>query len=355
MQDQLSSEAFRTAPFGARLRALRVRAGLSQEALAARAGLGVTTLKALEHGQRQRPHPRTLALLADALELAPAERDALDQSSHSGASADQAAGVAETVPPGPPALDPPQLPVWLTSFVGREAEVEAVRALLDPAHSTVRLLTLLGPGGVGKTRLAVTAAGGLTSANPDGVVFVDLAPLSDARLVPATVARALGCGRAAGVAPASCCWSTSQPQQALLVVDNFEHLLSAAPLLAQVVRACSRIALLITSRTALRLQGERRFNLRPLPTPDTKHATVAELQDSAAVRLFAQRAQAVASDFELEPCGRPSADRFHPPSSRCSTAGSRRRARPCLPSTPSGRGRMVGNCPRRRRWRPRWR
>ena len=190
--------------------------------------------------------------------------------------------------------------VWLTSFVGREVEVDAVRALLDPAGAAVRLLTLLGPGGVGKTRLAATAASGLVGVYPDGVVFVDLAPLSDTRLVPATIARALDVRESGGRSARELLLEHLRLRRVLLVLDNFEHLLEAAPLVADLVQRCQYAAVLVTSRTALRVQGEQRFTLAPLPTPSVAlEASPAAIGTSPAVQLFVERAVEVTGDFAL--------------------------------------------------------
>src|SRR5919199_980363 len=195
------------APVGSQLHRLRVRAGLTQEVLAERAGVGVATLGALEQGRRQ-PHPHTLAVLAEALGLAPADHTALlELASGSSVRAD-----ASPPPPALPETARPEtarsaarvrLPVPPTALIGRAAEVAEARARLDPTTATTRLLTLVGPGGVGKTRLALAVAAELVDRYPDGVVFVDLAPLRDQRLVPAAIARALhvqesGGGRARG-------------------------------------------------------------------------------------------------------------------------------------------------------------
>jgi predicted ATPase/transcriptional regulator with XRE-family HTH domain len=311
MQDQLNVQPQATTTFGARLRVFRARAGLTQEALAERAGLGVATLKALERDQRQRPHPRTVAQLADALGLGPAEREALLDSTAAGEPALDAPSppVAETLPPDETADDVPppeaggvearRLPVWLTSFVGREVEIETVRGLLDPAGSAVRLLTLLGPGGVGKTRLAVTAAAPLADAFADGVVFVDLAPLSDPRLVPATVARAVGVREGGGRSARDLLIDHLSSRQMLLVLDNFEHVLSAAPLLAELLQECGQVALLATSRIALRLRAERRLQVGPLATPPDDAGSPDSLA-APSVRLFVERARAVAPNFVLD-------------------------------------------------------
>jgi predicted ATPase/transcriptional regulator with XRE-family HTH domain len=291
------------ASFGAQLRAFRARAGLTQEALAERAGLGVATLKALERDQRQRPHLNTLVLLADALRLAPADRDAFLDSSKSREATNQAHAPVEQ--PSPQPAEPPSsqaelLPAWLTSFVGREVEVETLRTLLDPLVSGVRLLSLIGPGGVGKTRLAVKAAVDLRGDYPDGVAFVDLAPLSDARLVPATVARALGLRESSGRSGRDLLVLYLRPRQALLVLDTFEHVLEAAPLVADLLQECPQLAVLTTSRTALQLRAERRLRIAPLSTPRAGSASLQEVVESPAVQLFVERAHAVAPEFVLD-------------------------------------------------------
>ena len=162
-----------TAGFGERLRHFRVRAGLSQAALAERANMSLAAVATLERGVRNLPYPRTVDALAAALDLSATERADL-------VAAARPTARLRRAPPSAPeqrGVRAPQLPVWLTSFVGREAEVEAIQARLGPRPSPVRLLTLVGPGGVGKTRLAVAAAADLAPAYPGRRVFVDLAPL----------------------------------------------------------------------------------------------------------------------------------------------------------------------------------
>ena len=289
---------------GALLRAFRVRAGLSQEALAEQAGLGIATLKALEQGQRQHPRPTTLALLADALGLAGGERADLLSS---GAGAEHNSG-AQAVARGGARADGdqgtregPRVPVWLTSFVGREHELETLRALLDPDTSALRLLTLLGPGGVGKTRLAVEAASDQRSAYRDGVVFVDLASVTDARLVPATIARALEVRERAGRSARELLLEHLRSGRVLLVLDNLEHLRPAAPLFAELLRHCPQLKLLTTSRAALQVQFEHRFNVGPLAMPPGDVASQEDVATSPAIHLFVDRARAIRSDFMLDP------------------------------------------------------
>jgi predicted ATPase/transcriptional regulator with XRE-family HTH domain len=286
----------RSASVGARLRHFRECAGLSQERLAERAGLGLSTLKALERDRRQRPHPHTLAVLADALGLAPADRAALLELA-TGVTT-QPAGVDH--PPAVPAARPVRPPVPLTALIGREAEVVQLKGLLEPTTAATRLLTLVGPGGVGKTRLAVTVAAELAAVYPDGVVFVDLAPVRDPRLVPATIARALGLREGGGRSAHDLLLESLGERRVLLVLDNFEHLLGAGPVLAELLQACPRVTLLVTSRTALRLRAERRVPVGPLVMPPEDLASLDGVAAWPAVRLFVERAQAVAPDFAFD-------------------------------------------------------
>jgi len=285
--------------FGEQLRQLRLRAGLSQEALAERAGLAAKAIAALERGARRSPYPRTLGLLGEALGLSAAERAALADVASRGA---QRRGQARTPSPSPqaPAVQPSRLPVWLTSFVGRAAEIETVRALLDPAGAAVRLLTLLGPGGVGKTRLAVAVAATLADRFPAGVVFVDLAPLHDVRLMPATIAHGLGLREGGRHSARELLLEYLRARRVLLVLDNFEHLLPAASLVAELAQQGPHLAVLVTSRAALRVQGEQRFLVEPLAVASGGAGAAKQVSAAApAVQLFVARAQAVASDFAL--------------------------------------------------------
>jgi len=282
--------------FGAQLRRLRERAGLSQAALAEHAGLGVNTLAALEL-ERRRPHPRTLAALVSALGLTPAERDRLHElAEHLGGRRPPSATAATALRDG--SRPRVSLPSPLTPLIGRESEVNQASALLDPARGACRLLTLLGPGGVGKTRLAIAVASALVGRFAAGVVFVDLAPLHDARLVAATIARALGLREAAGRSARELLLDDLHDRQVLLVLDNLEHLLGAAPLLAELLRACPRLVLLVTSRTAVRLRGERRFVVAPLAAANPAQSLDA-IATAPAVQLFVERAQAVVPAFAL--------------------------------------------------------
>ena len=212
--------------FGQQVQRLRVRAGLTQEMLAERAGLSLATLGALEQGRRQ-PRPHTVAALADALGLATDDRAALlDLASprRDQPTADASLGVNTARPAGLV-----RLPLPPTPLIGRQADLAQGHAFLAPAASAPRLLTLTGPGGVGKTRLALEIANQVGRQYRDGAVFVDLSPVRDERLVPATIAYALEVHESAGRSAHDLLLAALQERQLLLVLDNFEHLLGAAP------------------------------------------------------------------------------------------------------------------------------
>jgi predicted ATPase/DNA-binding CsgD family transcriptional regulator/Tfp pilus assembly protein PilF len=189
------------------------------------------------------------------------------------------------------------LPAQLTPLVGREQDTAQVCALL--LRSQVRLLTLLGPGGVGKTRLALAAAAQLSDEFANGVVFVSLAPIRDPHLVIAAIAHVLGLhqGTLQDVQ------RFLQDRHLLLVLDNVEQVASAAPLIEGILFACPQIKALITSRAALHLQGEQEFPVPPLSLPDlstlSQVSADALLDRYAAVALFVQRAQALRPQFQL--------------------------------------------------------
>ena len=188
------------------------------------------------------------------------------------------------------------LPASLTSFVGREREVSEIAGLIRDRH--VRLLTLLGPGGVGKTRLAIQAAKRLADAFLDGVWFVDLAPLTDPALVLPTIARSLGL-QETGEEPIDRRLATYlRDRKALLLLDNFEQIVTAAPGVSTVLAACSELVILATSRVPLSVAGEHEYSLHPLIV----HAALDDgIEVPDAVQLFAERTRARDPNFALTP------------------------------------------------------
>jgi predicted ATPase/transcriptional regulator with XRE-family HTH domain len=270
--------------FGVRLRALREAAGLTQEELASMAGLTARGIGMLERGQRSHPYPHTVRSLSDAMKLSDTERMDLLAA---------VPGRDDRAEPAPAST----LPIPPTPLVGREREVGEIGYLLG--RSEVRLLTLTGLGGVGKTRIATEVARGAAERFPDGVVFAGLAPLRDAALVVSSVARAFGLGESEGREDLV---ARLEKRQVLLVLDNFEHVAEAAPEVAGLISACPDLTVLVTSRSPLRLRGEREYPVTPLALPrSTLSPEPEEVLDSPAGRLFAERAQDADPSFGLTP------------------------------------------------------
>ena len=197
------------------------------------------------------------------------------------------------------ALPPGSSPIPRTRLIGREAERAAAQAyLIDEA---VSLLTLTGPGGVGKTRLALTIAQDVTASFADGLAWVDLAPVMDPTLAPATLAAALEFVPSPDRPIAAELARHLRTRQTLLLLDNCEHLASAvADLVAVLLAACPAVQVLATSRAALKLRDERQLPVDPLPVPPPDVSSLAAVAENAAVRLFAERARAVRPAFRLD-------------------------------------------------------
>jgi predicted ATPase/DNA-binding XRE family transcriptional regulator len=273
--------------FGRRLRHAREVARLTQEELAALAGLSTKAIGALERGERRHPYPSTVRALAAALKLTEAEYSLL----------------ADAVPPrhgagAVPGSPHQTLPTPRTSFVGRTADVATARALL--LDEVVPLLTLTGTGGVGKTRLALAIAHGVAAAFPDGVVFVDLAPLRDPDLILTTIAQALSVRQVADRSLLEGLSAFLRSRRLLLILDNVEHLLPGAVQVIPLLESCPSLQILATSRAPLRIRGEQLQPVAPLALPAIDGASdPTALGDVEAVALFVARARAAAPEFAL--------------------------------------------------------
>jgi predicted ATPase/DNA-binding XRE family transcriptional regulator len=275
-----------TETFGALLRQYRVAASLSQEALGARAGLSPNAIAALERGRRKVPRPGTLLQLADALQLGLQERAALIGA----ANTQQADGAAHDT-------SGQSVPVPLTSFVGREQSLHELRALLE----TSRLVTLTGPGGVGKSRLAVE----LVTDLPD-IAFVQLAPVADGALVSSAVASTLGVRDQPGRTILQTLGAVLGSRRLLMVLDNCEHVLNACAELADtLLPTCRELRILATSREPLALTGEVVWSVPGLSLPDPQSPTPGAMNEAEAVRLFTERARAALPAFVLRPDNAP--------------------------------------------------
>jgi predicted ATPase/transcriptional regulator with XRE-family HTH domain/Tfp pilus assembly protein PilF len=283
--------------FGALLRTYRAERGLSQDDLADRTGLSVAAISAMERGLTRWPYRDTITRLAQAMDLPTTEREAL-----------VAAGRRPVhIRSGSPAPASPvtvagrsTLPIPLTGLVGRRAELERLEQLFNQPRS--RLLTVSGPGGVGKTRLAIEAAARLQADFPGGVVFVGLAPIQDALLLPSTLARAFDIVEVEGRSVMDGLTEFIGERRLLLVLDNCEHLVDAcADIASTLLAACPGLHVLATSRMALRIRGEQVFLLEPLSLPAASVDTPsAAIDQSPAVALFVERAREAYSDFELD-------------------------------------------------------
>jgi len=208
------------------------------------------------------------------------------------------AAPAIDAPSQPPPIRASNVPIPPTPLIGRADEVAA--AAMRLRQQDVRLLTLTGPPGVGKIRLGLALAESLRDDFADGVHFVALAPLRDPALVASTIGHVLGVHEIGDQTYFEALRAFLQNKSLLLLLDNFEHLLDAAPLLADLLSSCAHLKVLATSRAALQLRAERRWPVAPLALPDPAQRTaITAVARAPAVALFVERAQAVAPAFTL--------------------------------------------------------
>jgi predicted ATPase/DNA-binding XRE family transcriptional regulator len=273
--------------FGAQLKALREAAGFTQEELATIAGLSVHAVSALERGQRRRPHVDTVRALSAALDLSGATRDAFQASARAAAPA----AALDHLRDG-------SLPQAPTVLLGRDADVQTLRLwLADPA---ARLITLTGPGGIGKTRLALEVARATAADGASRVLFVGLGAIRNAAFVAPAIAEALGVVDATALELPRRARLACEGATTLLVLDNFEQVLDAAPLVADLLASVAALRVLVTSRAPLHVRGEREYAVGPLRLDaDVDATSAAGLARAPAVRLFVERVQDVRPDFRL--------------------------------------------------------
>ncbi|HEX6291864.1 MAG TPA: tetratricopeptide repeat protein [Herpetosiphonaceae bacterium] len=286
--------------FGAWLKQQRRALDLTQAELATCVGCAIETIKRIEQNVR-RPGKQTLIRLLDCLCVPPAERAALNRFARTGQRdplLPQRGVDHGQLPASSTCLA--QIPRPPTALIGRADELAHIcRQLQRP---DVRLMTLLGPPGVGKTHLALQAAIDLVPYFASSVTFVDLAPISDPILVPSTIKQALqlqGDNRQTSLQQIL---EALREQQHLLVLDNFEQIIDAAPLIGTLLAHCRRLSILVTSRTALHLRSEWQVPVAPLAVPDMAHLpSITHVARSPAVALFVERVQQRKPDFTLLP------------------------------------------------------
>ncbi|MDP9313911.1 MAG: tetratricopeptide repeat protein [Chloroflexota bacterium] len=287
--------------FGCWLKQQRQPRDLTREEVAHQVHCSVVTIRKIEAGER-RPSKEIAARLAECLGVIPEDRLAFVRFARSGS-----APGPGSVPDPPhvehqPVLKPQShannLPSAVTKLIGREQEVAA--ACNSLRHADVRLLTLVGSPGIGKTRLSIEIATRLQDAFADGLYFVALTPIADPCLVPAAIAQTLGVKETVGQTLEERLAAYLRDKQLLLVLDNCEHLLRGMLSIAGLLAACSGLKVLVTSRAPLQLRGERQFPVPPLLLPELGHLPpLDELANYAAVAVFVERSQAVAPTWVL--------------------------------------------------------
>ncbi len=256
-------------------------------------------IAAAGHGGQVLMSDATRMLVADAV---PADVTLRDLGKHRLKDFDEPRSVHQVVIDGLEADFPPlktleipsNLPVQLTTFVGRERELAHIRDVLDRS----RLVTLTGPGGSGKTRLAIQVASQVAEQFPDGVFFVDLSAIRDARLVPSSIILSLGLKEQSGRGPLDTLKEHFRGRTALLILDNFEQVLDASGIARTLLEAATKTTVLLTSRVRLDVPGEQDFPVPPLEAPPTD-GDVEGLASNESVELFLDRARAVRPSFEL--------------------------------------------------------
>jgi predicted ATPase/DNA-binding XRE family transcriptional regulator len=276
--------------FGQWLKQRRKSLDLTREDLAQRMGCAAVTLNKIEADER-RPSKQMAELFAEHLNIPSDERPAFVRFARAEAGEDAASW-------GTPFHPPTNLPTQPTLLIGRDAEVVALHKRLLRDES--RLLTLTGPPGIGKTRLALAVAAELLDDFADGVFVVHLAPISDVTLVLTTIASTLGVPEGGPQTSLERLKVFLRDKHMLLLLDNFEQILATAPQIADLLAHCYQLKILVTSRAPLRIRQERQIPISPLDVPDlARLPDVETVTNYSAVTLFVERAQAVMPDFSV--------------------------------------------------------
>ncbi len=292
--DSLNPENFNT--MGKLLRYLRERAHLTQRELAAKVDFHYSYISRVEKDQHSPDLATITARFIPALDL---ENESA-WSKHLIRLANLAS--AEKTKPIRSALSASdektnKMPANLVPLLGREMETSQLMDIFQ--KDGVRILTIVGPPGVGKTTLALHVAEKLHQHFANGAIFVNLAPVEQPNMVLTLLAEALGVEETSNPSSMLVLQSYLEKKKLLIVMDNFEQVLSAASELFDIITYARGIKIIITSREALRIPGEQEFHLTPLSLPDNKTTNLAELGSSPAIQLFIQRARAVQADFKL--------------------------------------------------------
>jgi predicted ATPase/transcriptional regulator with XRE-family HTH domain len=294
--------------FGEWLRQRREALDLTRAELAQCAGCSVSALRKIEGGER-RPSKQLAELLADCLRVPPDEHANFVRSARGQLRPERLGPPSPALVPEHKRSAPPfSLPFPSTPLIGRESELVTLGQLLRDPHC--RLLTVVGPGGIGKTRLAIEAASQHQSLFSNGTYFVPLAALNSAAFLVPAIADALGLVLQGQIEPRLQLFNALRAKQTLLVLDNAEHLIEGVGLFAELLERAPRVKLLVTSRERLNLQGEWVFEIQGLPVPSTDTDQAERAEEYSSVALFVQSARRARADFELQAGERPSAVRI---------------------------------------------
>lgn len=286
-------------PFGEWLKRQRSGRGLTQEQLAQQIGCATITLRKIE-SEHRRPSAQIIERMAEIFNIPQAEKIVFSRFARGGGSAPAIKSEA-ALWSASPSTSRSNLPASLTSFIGREQDIALVCEYL--VNPSIRMVTLLGPPGIGKTRLSLSAAHEVLPNFPDGVFFVALAPLENASVVAPTILETLSLVESELKSPLDRLKEGIGDKNMLLVLDNLEHIIDgAASLASDLLSACPRLKVLTTSREALRVPGEWLYSVPVLNIPQKtqlQSMNMEEISKYAALRLFAERARAVQTDFVL--------------------------------------------------------